>query len=114
MNNPLSSSSTEDAFESGRKFAGQAIERANERARELRSGMQDMAQRGLSTVADSAQAAQRQLGQYANATGRYVAEQPIKSALIAAAIGAAGRRAGAGGALSPRLAIDLLLNASTD
>ena len=89
MTNPLSSSATEDAFESGRRFAGQAIERANERARELRSGVHDIAQRGLSTVADSAQAAQRQLGHYANATGRYVADQPLKSALIAAAIGAA-------------------------
>ena len=89
MNNPLSSSSSsEDAFESGRRFAGQAIERANERARELRSGVHDIAQRGLHSVSDSAQAAQRQLGQYAHATGRYVAEQPLKSALIAAAVGA--------------------------
>jgi ElaB/YqjD/DUF883 family membrane-anchored ribosome-binding protein len=81
--------SADDAFESGRRFAGQAMERANERARELRAGMSGLAQRGLHTVADGASAAQRQLGNYAQATTRYVAEQPLKSALIAAAIGAA-------------------------
>jgi ElaB/YqjD/DUF883 family membrane-anchored ribosome-binding protein len=79
----------EETFESGRRFAGEALERANERARELREGMHDVAQRGLDSVSASAAAAQRHLNQYMHATGRYVAEQPVKSALIAAAIGAA-------------------------
>lgn len=80
---------TEETFESGRRFAGEALERANARARELREGVHDVAQRGLDSVSASAAAAQRQLNQYVHATGRYVAEQPVKSALIAAAVGAA-------------------------
>lgn len=86
----------EDSFESGRRFAGEALERANQRARELREGVRDLregvhdlAQRSLGTVSARATAAQRQLNDYMHATGRYVAEQPVKSALIAAAIGAA-------------------------
>ena len=57
--------------------------------RDLRYGMQDMTSRGLSAVGDTASAAQERLGRYAGATGRYVSEQPVRSALIAAAIGAA-------------------------
>jgi ElaB/YqjD/DUF883 family membrane-anchored ribosome-binding protein len=40
-------------------------------------------------VSDATAAAQRQLGEYAQATMHYVSEEPVKSALIAAAIGAA-------------------------
>jgi len=57
--------------------ASQSIERAGEKVRELRMGM-----------ADSAAAAQQRLGRYADLTTRYVSEQPLKSALIAAGIGA--------------------------
>jgi ElaB/YqjD/DUF883 family membrane-anchored ribosome-binding protein len=71
------------------EMAGHAIERAGEKVRDLRYGASDLARRGASSVSDATAAAQRQLGQYAQATGRYVAEQPVKSALIAAAIGAA-------------------------
>ena len=39
-------------------------------------------------MTDHAHAAQRELGRYASQTGRYVTEQPLKSALIAAGIGA--------------------------
>ena len=62
---------------------------ALEKVRDLRYGMQDMASRGLSAVGDTASAAQERLGRYAGVTTRYVSEQPVKSALIAAAIGAA-------------------------
>lgn len=61
-----------------REFAAQALERAASRMRDLREG-----------VADTASAAQRQMGQYADITRRYVADQPLRSALIAAAVGAA-------------------------
>jgi ElaB/YqjD/DUF883 family membrane-anchored ribosome-binding protein len=47
------------------------------------------ANRSMGAVGDAASQAQRQLGQYASATTRYVADQPLKSALIAAAVGAA-------------------------
>jgi ElaB/YqjD/DUF883 family membrane-anchored ribosome-binding protein len=60
-----------------------------DKVRELGSGMKDYASRGLNTVSGSAHAAQRHLSDYAHTTGRYVAEHPMKSALIAAAVGAA-------------------------
>lgn len=64
-------------FDNTREFAAQALERAADAMRELRHGM-----------TDTAQAAQRRVGRYANATSRYVAEQPLKSALLAAGVGA--------------------------
>lgn len=71
----------EGTFDSTRRQANEALERAGERAREL-------ANRGMSSVSDAASTAQRQFSHYAQATGRYVADQPVKSALIAAAVGA--------------------------
>lgn len=71
-------SATTHALESTREFANQAFERAGEKVRDLRYGVKDLASRGVSSV-----------GEYASATTRYVAEQPVKSALIAAAVGAA-------------------------
>jgi ElaB/YqjD/DUF883 family membrane-anchored ribosome-binding protein len=64
-------------LDSTREFAAQALERAAEKMRDIRYG-----------VADTATAAQRQMSHYANATTRYVAEQPVRSAMIAAAVGA--------------------------
>jgi ElaB/YqjD/DUF883 family membrane-anchored ribosome-binding protein len=77
------------ALDNTRQFATQAMERAGERVRDLRYGASDLARKGAHTVSDATAAAQRQLGHYAQATGRYVSEEPVKSALIAAAIGAA-------------------------
>ena len=59
------------------------------KVRDLRYGVQDLASKSLSAVSDSAHVAQQRLGQYAGATGRYVSDQPVRSALIAAAVGAA-------------------------
>ena len=70
--------SPSNTLDNTRKLASDAMERAGEKMRELRTGM-----------SDSATAAQRQIGQYAQATTRYVGEHPLKSALIAAAVGAA-------------------------
>ncbi|MFD0667798.1 hypothetical protein ACT80S_08765 [Ramlibacter sp. MAHUQ-53] len=64
-------------LEGTREFAAQALERAAHAVRDLREG-----------VAGTAHAAQRRVGLYADATSRYVAEQPLKSALLAAALGA--------------------------
>jgi ElaB/YqjD/DUF883 family membrane-anchored ribosome-binding protein len=77
------------ALESTKQFANQAIERAGEKVRDLRYGAKELASKGVSTVSEATAAAQKQLGQYAQATGRYVSDQPVKSALIAAAVGAA-------------------------
>ena len=65
-----------------------AIERASDKVRDLRFGVKDLTNRGLHNVSDATVAAQRQFGRYADMTGRYVSEQPLKSAMIAAAIGA--------------------------
>ena len=53
--------------------------------RDLRYGVKDLANKSANSV-----------GEYAHATTRYVSEQPLKSALIAAAVGAAVAGAGAG------------------
>lgn len=64
-------------FDSTREFAAQALERAADTMRDLRYG-----------VVDTANAAQRRVGRYADVTSRWVADQPLKSALIAATVGA--------------------------
>jgi ElaB/YqjD/DUF883 family membrane-anchored ribosome-binding protein len=79
---------SENALDSTRQLAAQALEMASERVRDMRVGARDLASRSLGTVSDSAAAAQRHLGRYADATGRYVSQQPVRSALIAAAVGA--------------------------
>jgi ElaB/YqjD/DUF883 family membrane-anchored ribosome-binding protein len=66
------------AMDSTRELASNALERAGERMRDLRHGVRSMANRSANSM-----------GEYAHATTRYVSEQPLKSALIAAAIGAA-------------------------
>lgn len=81
MNTPTSLDNT-------RRMASDAMERAGERVREMRTGMSDMASRGVNSMSETAAAAQRQLGQYAQATTRYVGEHPMKTALIAAGVGA--------------------------
>ena len=89
MTNPTPDTMSDGTLESSRRLAGQALERASEKFRDLGFGMKDLAHKGVSTVADRTHAAQREMSRYATATGRYVTEQPLKSALIAAAIGAA-------------------------
>lgn len=66
------------ALESTREYANQAFEKAGEKVRDLRYGVKELASKGVSSVGD-----------YAQATTRYVSDQPVKSALIAAAVGAA-------------------------
>lgn len=66
------------ALDNTREYANEAFDRAGARMRDLRSGMKDIASRGASNVGD-----------YSRATTRYIADEPIKAALIAAAIGAA-------------------------
>jgi ElaB/YqjD/DUF883 family membrane-anchored ribosome-binding protein len=80
---------THQMLDNTRRVASEAMDRAESSLRDLRSSMQGMATRGFSTVQDRASTARQHLGQYAQTGGRYVAEHPMKSALIAAAIGAA-------------------------
>ncbi len=69
---------THQALDNTRRYAHQAIDRASNTMQGLRSGL-----------SERASTARSYLGDYANAGTRYVGEHPLKSALIAAAIGAA-------------------------
>jgi ElaB/YqjD/DUF883 family membrane-anchored ribosome-binding protein len=51
--------------------------------------MHDAANRGMSAVSDRASLARGYVGDYARTGTRYVTDNPLKSALIAAAVGAA-------------------------
>jgi ElaB/YqjD/DUF883 family membrane-anchored ribosome-binding protein len=76
---------TDQALDQTRKLASEALDRASTTVKELRSGVQGAASRGMNAMSDRA----RYLGEYAGNSTRYVAENPLKAALIAAAIGAA-------------------------
>jgi ElaB/YqjD/DUF883 family membrane-anchored ribosome-binding protein len=65
-------------IDSTRRLAAEALDRASSTIQDLRSGM-----------SDRATAAQRYMGEYASVGTRYVADHPLKSALVAAAVGAA-------------------------
>ena len=67
-----------ESLESTRRMASEALERASSTMKDLRSGM-----------SDRASAAQRTASQHASLGTRYVADNPWRSALIAAAVGAA-------------------------
>lgn len=80
--------SAESTLDHTRHLASQALDRASERMRDVSVGARDLANRSLSTVSDKAAIAQARLGRYADVTGRYVSDQPVRSALIAASVGA--------------------------
>jgi ElaB/YqjD/DUF883 family membrane-anchored ribosome-binding protein len=81
--------STQSMLDNTRKLATHAMERAEGAVKDWRDTVQGATSRSVHTLSDTAAAAQRQLGHYAQNSTRYVAEHPMKSALIAAAIGAA-------------------------
>lgn len=92
--------SADKALESTRNFANDSIDKAGNKVRELRQDVdplveqitaraQELANRGIEYASDAKYKAQQRLSQYADATGRYVADQPVRSVLIAAATGAA-------------------------
>ncbi len=91
--------SAEEAVESTRDLAHEAISRADRKARNLRASLdpaidhladkaQYLARRSKGLALNASSKAQQRLTQYADITGKYVAEQPVKSVLIAAAAGA--------------------------
>lgn len=79
----------ENALDSTRQLASQVLDRATEKVRDLRSGATHLATRGADAASEAAHLAQQQLSRYADVTGRYVSQQPVKSVLIAVAAGAA-------------------------
>ena len=92
--------SAQEAVQTTRAAADQSLDKAEERVRALRrqadpaiddlaTRAQDLAARSIDYCADTSARARRQIQHAADATGRYVAEQPGKSLVIAAATGAA-------------------------
>lgn len=93
-------SSAGKALETTREHANLALDRAESRVRELRGSVdpmvemlaskaQKMARQSLDLASEAKERAEKSFQHAANATTRYVAEQPMRSVLIAAAVGAA-------------------------
>jgi ElaB/YqjD/DUF883 family membrane-anchored ribosome-binding protein len=89
-----------DAIESTRAYAQNAVNAAGEKVRDLRgsvepaveqlaSRVQQAVQRGLEAASRSSNKASRQIEQAAEVTGKYISDQPMRSVLVAAAAGAA-------------------------
>lgn len=94
------SSAAHRALDSTREFANSALESAEGTVRGLHSRVdpmvdklaeaaQKLARQSLDMASEARQRAQQSLNQASAATSRYVAEQPLRSVLIAAAVGAA-------------------------
>jgi ElaB/YqjD/DUF883 family membrane-anchored ribosome-binding protein len=88
------------ASERAHSYAHDALDQAEEKFRELRGSVdpvvdklastaQKLARQSLDMAAEAQHKAQDALKHYASSTSRYVAEQPVRSVLIAAAVGAA-------------------------
>jgi ElaB/YqjD/DUF883 family membrane-anchored ribosome-binding protein len=88
------------AIQSTREHANQALDKAENRVRELRGSVdpmvemlaakaQKMARQSLDMASEAKERAEKSLRHAADATTRYVSEQPMQSVLIAAAVGAA-------------------------
>ncbi len=88
------------AVDSTRDYANQALERAESKVRDLRgevdplvemlaSKAQKLARQSLDMAAEAKEKARQSLTRYADATTQYVSDQPVRSVLIAAAVGAA-------------------------
>jgi ElaB/YqjD/DUF883 family membrane-anchored ribosome-binding protein len=89
-----------DAIDTTRAYAQNAVNAAGEKVRDLRrdveptveqiaARVQQAVQRGLDAASTTSARAQRRLEQAADVTGKYIADQPVRSVLIAAAAGAA-------------------------
>jgi ElaB/YqjD/DUF883 family membrane-anchored ribosome-binding protein len=79
----------ENAMDQTRQMASQALDKASEKMRDVSVSAREIANRGMHTVSDKAAIAQERLGRYADATTRYVYDEPMKAALMAATVGAA-------------------------
>jgi ElaB/YqjD/DUF883 family membrane-anchored ribosome-binding protein len=88
------------AVDSTREYANDALDKAENKVRELRGQVdpmvdmlaakaQKLARQSLDLASEAKQRAQHSLSHASAATGRYVSEQPLRSVLIAAAVGAA-------------------------
>ncbi len=92
--------SGDKAIDATRGYANQVLDSADEKMHALQNKVepaldrlstkaQELAQRGMDMAAHTKDQAKESLSQYSAATTRYVAEKPVQSILIAAAVGAA-------------------------
>lgn len=90
----------QDTVESTRAYAQNAVNAAGEKVRDLRrdaepsleqiaARVQQAVQRGIDSATKTSARAQRRAEEVAEMTGRYIADQPVRSVLLAAAAGAA-------------------------
>jgi len=89
-----------DAMDTTRTYAQNAVNAAGEKVRDMRreaeptmeqlaARVQQAVQRGLDSASRTSARAQRQFEVAADRTGQYIADQPVRSILLAAAAGAA-------------------------
>ena len=87
------------ATERVRGFTNETLQRAEEKIRDARHNVdpmidklankaQRLARESMDMAAEAKQKAQESLSRYTDVTTRYVSEQPMRSVLIAAAVGA--------------------------
>jgi ElaB/YqjD/DUF883 family membrane-anchored ribosome-binding protein len=92
--------SADKAIDTTRSYTNQMLDSADEKIHALQnkvepaldrlsSKAQELAQRGIDMAANTKEQAKESLSHYSAATTRYVAEKPVQSILIAAAVGAA-------------------------
>ena len=91
--------SADAAIDSTRNYANQVIDAADERIHTLSNSVKptfdkisrkagEYAHQGMDMAVHAKDVARDSLSQYSAATGRYVADKPMQSVLIAAAVGA--------------------------
>lgn len=87
------------ALDNTREHANDALDKAESKVRELRGSVdpmvdmlaskaQKLARQSLDMASEAKERAEKSLKQAADATTRYVSEQPMRSVLMAAAVGA--------------------------
>ena len=90
----------EKAVDSTRSLTNETLALADNKMRHLRGNIdpmveklttqaQKLARQSLDMAAEASERAQRSMHRYADASTRYVANEPVKAMLIAAAVGAA-------------------------
>ncbi len=88
------------ALDSTRDFANRTLDKAEANVSDLRGAVdplvdmlttkaQRLGRQSMDLAAEAKDKAQQSLSRYANATTQYVSEQPLRSVVIAAAVGAA-------------------------
>ncbi|MES2979648.1 MAG: hypothetical protein V4731_14585 [Pseudomonadota bacterium] len=92
--------SGDKAVERTREFTNKAFDTAESKLHDLRQSVdpmvdmlatkaQKLARQSMDLASEARQKAQESLSRYSDVTTRYVSEQPMRSVLIAAAVGAA-------------------------